>query len=836
MNPLAYYLRIAFHNLQRGGQRTFVALLCIAFGVMSVVAMTLLASALDRMLLVEPEFLIGGDVTIDRQTEDVFFPEHIQELDDLQQDGMIDEYTLVAYSSSLVYRLSDSGELIFPSTGIGIDASTYPLAGSFTIEAPDTGPGQATAEVLLQQPGDVLVTRDLMEENNLKVGDTLLLSDLNLGSVVEARIQGMVTSTPNNQGSKLYYSLETARLLVGSERAENTALATAADPPALIAALEARGWRAFSALNLALADSQVRNMITLALKGTGILGLLVGGIGIANTMQVLLQRRRREVAVFKTLGYRQGQLQWMFAMEAALLGIIGSVFGAALGTGISYILVDLFSRITTLLIAWAFSPIPVLSGVLVGIITTVSFAMFAIVTTSRVPPLALLRNEALNGSRLPWFQTIGLILLCCLPFAAGATLVMGSLWSALGILAVALVGLVVLGGILGGLAWLFTGIMPVRSWPLVRMARNNLRRRGASLVFAMIALFVGVVSLALGVVTTTSAQREMNEMQIEYDGDNITVIAPAGAQAAIQQVIEQEEQSAGVPFEHEMFGYQSSVRAIEVVGSSGLSIPPVLIGRTDPSDFEILDLPWGANPEGVYVHVYSDVATGSQLEITLADGAKHTVEVVGKYQGAMQGATPRPELGVLMPTGQMLDLVQPESVQYYLKAPMGQIYEISGALGEAVPEGIVINLLAYIARFTQAYNNLFVFAVALAALALLAGILLIANSVTLAMLNRRYEIGVLKAIGYARRQVLFTLVVEYSLVALIASGTGLLGVQCFLWIVKAANNLAGSLLVISPLAAVVILASSISLALLTVLWVTWKPTQVSPVVILNDRD
>ena len=134
------------------------------------------------------------------------------------------------------------------------------------------------------------------------------------------------------------------------------------------------------------------------------------------------------------------------------------------------------------------------------------------------------------------------------------------------------------------------------------------------------------------------------------------------------------------------------------------------------------------------------------------------------------------------------------------------------------------------------YVNLFVFAAAMAGLALLAGALLIANSVSLAMLDRRYEIGVLKAMGYARRQVQLVLVVEYILVALIATSAGLLAVQVILWLIGLLNPLAGSLLVIAPEAAAVILLASVGLILLTVLAVTWRPVKVSPVVVLNDRE
>jgi putative ABC transport system permease protein len=189
-----------------------------------------------------------------------------------------------------------------------------------------------------------------------------------------------------------------------------------------------------------------------------------------------------------------------------------------------------------------------------------------------------------------------------------------------------------------------------------------------------------------------------------------------------------------------------------------------------------------------------------------------------------------------MPNALSLEIAAPDTLQTSLTVPASQVKQAATDLGAALPGVTVINLPAYAARFTQAYRNLFVFAVAMASLAILAGILLVANSVSLAMLDRRYEIGVLKAVGYARRQVLFTLVVEYSLVALIATGAGLLVVQIFLTVIAMMNDLAGSLLVMSPIAAGAILLSGVVLTLLTVLAVTWRPVQVSPVIVLNDRN
>jgi putative ABC transport system permease protein len=121
-------------------------------------------------------------------------------------------------------------------------------------------------------------------------------------------------------------------------------------------------------------------------------------------------------------------------------------------------------------------------------------------------------------------------------------------------------------------------------------------------------------------------------------------------------------------------------------------------------------------------------------------------------------------------------------------------------------------------------------------MALLAGILLVANSVSLAMLDRRYEIGVLKTVGYSRGQVLAAFAVEYTLVGVIASVTGLTVVQAFFWGLAIANKLAASLFQFTALSAGAILLCGIGLTLLTVVGVTWNPTRVSPVTVLSERN
>ena len=75
----------------------------------------------------------------------------------------------------------------------------------------------------------------------------------------------------------------------------------------------------------------------------------------------------------------------------------------------------------------------------------------------------------------------------------------------------------------------------------------------------------------------------------------------------------------------------------------------------------------------------------------------------------------------------------------------------------------------------------------------------------------------------------------YACARLPATGAALAAVQVFLLVVGLANPLAGALLVLRPAWALVILVVGVGLTLATVLAATWRPTAVSPVVILNDR-
>lgn len=69
--------------------------------------------------------------------------------------------------------------------------------------------------------------------------------------------------------------------------------------------------------------------------GLGAVALLVGGVGVANTMVISVLERRSEIGLRRSLGASRGQVRLQFLTEAVLLSGLGGIFGVLLGLAVS---------------------------------------------------------------------------------------------------------------------------------------------------------------------------------------------------------------------------------------------------------------------------------------------------------------------------------------------------------------------------------------------------------------------------------------------------------------------------------------------------------------------
>ena len=90
--------------------------------------------------------------------------------------------------------------------------------------------------------------------------------------------------------------------------------------------------------------SSITQTITLFLGGIAGISLLVGGIGIANTMFMSVMERTRLIGVLKALGTTNFEIMKLFLTESAIIGFIGGVAGVIIGFLLSGIISELGLR------------------------------------------------------------------------------------------------------------------------------------------------------------------------------------------------------------------------------------------------------------------------------------------------------------------------------------------------------------------------------------------------------------------------------------------------------------------------------------------------------------
>lgn len=809
-----FYWKYATESLKRGGQRIFIALMCIAFGVMSLTAMQSLASTIRKLVLVDPRLTIGGDASLTTSDTTFLSEADLAEIEAAYQVGKIEHYSPISYTSTQLIRINGSARAYFINDVYGIDPARYPLVGRLELQ------GEKSLAELLQQTGDAVITRDLAEKLKIEIGDQLVMGGRNSSTPIILTVRGIAQATPNGVGQTIFFNLATAQALWDREEIITEVLALWGDDSGE-AEFSEQGWFVITAEIQQESNERMAKLFNFWLNGAGILGLLVGGIGVANTMQVLLTHRRKEIAMLKTLGYQPRDLGLLFGIEMLLLGVVGSLIGSVAAIGISRGLYEPIERSSNLLFNWQFEPAALISGLLVGIVTTVLFGLYAIWRASAVPPAMLFRELPVQHNWKSWLQVIGFYLVLAIPFSVVTSLIFRSVLQGIGILLLSAAGLIVLGLTLGGIIWVTLRIIPAVN--RFRMAKSNIQRRWLSTLFAMIALFIGVFSLGFAVTVIDAARNEQESRSLSTAGTNLAIFTDVGDEAALRNYLPDGE-----------VRYETDALRIEDSAGNPLTFyqPNMVQGRLQPWDIEIVAGTWGA--EGVYLPESHNLPVGSKITLTMYDNTAITLSIAGIYRPRSVDSLLFNSPDAVVMHRDLLNRLNPNQVRLMLatELPVNRLTAESDRIGAAFPQALLINSSDLNSSFISTIHNLYVFAVALAGLALLAGVMLMANAIGLAIVDRQREIGVLKAVGYTRRDILLNVITEYGLLGMIASITGVIGVQIFIVILTGIGMNSGEMLVMSPSIAIGVCIVGVLLTIGTAAAVTWQPTNIRPVTVL----
>jgi putative ABC transport system permease protein len=238
------------------------------------------------------------------------------------------------------------------------------------------------------------------------------------------------------------------------------------------------------------------DQLTMYLGLTGLVALMVGGIGVAVSVGAFVKEKLPTIAIMKSLGAGWRPLLAAYLLQTALLGLGGSLAGALLGSLVQPLLAPILARFLPIELRLSFSARAVLVGVAMGVGVTLLYALWPLLQIRRVPPALILRREVeprLPGRR-PWAAAA--------PIAGGLAAL--ALWQA----GSWKVGALFAGGLGGALLLLALGARGVIAlarrvrWrgPVWKQGAANLHRPGSHAGPVLVSLGLAVmlvVSIAL---------------------------------------------------------------------------------------------------------------------------------------------------------------------------------------------------------------------------------------------------------------------------------------------------------------------------------------------------
>ncbi len=136
----------------------------------------------------------------------------------------------------------------------------------------------------------------------------------------------------------------------------------------------------------------VVGMISLVLVGIAAISLLVGGIGIMNTMLMSVMERTKEIGVMKAIGATTPKIISIFVVEAGLIGLAGGIIGLILGIGTAG-LVSIAAEMAGLPLTTAVTPQLILGAIAFSMAVGMIAGVYPAMRAASVDPVEALRYE-----------------------------------------------------------------------------------------------------------------------------------------------------------------------------------------------------------------------------------------------------------------------------------------------------------------------------------------------------------------------------------------------------------------------------------------------------------
>ncbi len=280
-------------------------------------------------------------------------------------------------------------------SGVVFSATMIPEAGTFFIIR-----GLAPHGYNLQQESiiagerltnnrQIMLGRMMADAMKKEVGDTIEL----IGS--RFKVVGIYESNSTWMEMGGIISLRDAQALMGKPRKVSLYMVKVSDPveaPRIVAEINARFPEVHASLSGEFADEMPDFETMGVMMGSiSLLAILVGGVGVMNTMLMAVLERTREIGVLRALGWGRGRILGLILQEAVWLGVLGGLSGIGIAFGLGYLLVKIPMMGEALSLVW--EPDIFIRAIAIAVSLGVIGGLYPAFRATRLEPVEALRYE-----------------------------------------------------------------------------------------------------------------------------------------------------------------------------------------------------------------------------------------------------------------------------------------------------------------------------------------------------------------------------------------------------------------------------------------------------------
>ena len=135
------------------------------------------------------------------------------------------------------------------------------------------------------------------------------------------------------------------------------------------------------------------NLVQAVIIGIAAISLIVGGIGIMNTMYTSVLERTNEIGLMKAIGAANKDIMMIFMIESGMLGMAGGSIGIIIGIGFSKLVEFGAAQANTPLLKASFPWYLILGALAFSFIVGTIFGTLPAIQASRLKPVDALRYE-----------------------------------------------------------------------------------------------------------------------------------------------------------------------------------------------------------------------------------------------------------------------------------------------------------------------------------------------------------------------------------------------------------------------------------------------------------